>query len=272
MKSSAKTAIEFAINIGERLITAKDNVENFSEWVEQTHTFKYPQATRYIRIATHKEQARQISSDSEGVSVKLLSEKLPKTKDAPIETEADPEQLAYAGSKPGAKARNSDDWHTPAPYIESARAVMGSIDLDPFTSVQANETVKAEHILTEADDALEADWMQFGAETVWMNPPYSAGNSTKAINKFIDEYSHGAFKQGIVLMNNSTDTAWFHNLAADDVAVCFTKGRISFVDAGGKVSSSNTRGQVFFYFGDNVAEFERVFSAYGRVFYTGGAA
>ena len=69
-------------------------------------------------------------------------------------------------------------------------------------------------------------------------------------------------------MNNSADTQWFNSLVNfSDVSVCFTTGRISFVDAGGKESKKgNTKGQVFFYFGDNHEEFERVFSEHGNTF------
>ena len=45
--------------------------------------------------------------------------------------------LAYTGSKPGTK-RDSNAWFTPAKYIDSVRAVLGTIELDPFSSIEAN--------------------------------------------------------------------------------------------------------------------------------------
>ena len=174
--------------------------------------------------------------------------------------------MAYVGSKPG--ARNSDDWHTPAVFTDDARAVMGSIDLDPFTSVQANASVRATYIFTEADDSLNREWASPKVQTVWMNPPYSRGTSVQAVEKFLEEYDYGSFNQAVVLMNASTDTFWFHQMVGICSAFCLTKGRISFEDAGGKKSSGNTRGQVFFYFGRKAKTFKNVFSNHGYVVIT----
>lgn len=45
-----------------------------------------------------------------------------------------------------------DEWYTPAKYIEAAREVLGSIDLDPASNDFANETVKASVYYTEERD------------------------------------------------------------------------------------------------------------------------
>ena len=47
------------------------------------------------------------------------------------------------------------EYYTPPRIIEAARRTMGRIDLDPASSVKANETVKAQHIFTAADNGLD---------------------------------------------------------------------------------------------------------------------
>lgn len=262
-----KNSFEKAINIGERLAIAKndfDTMEDFEEWVSANHDFKYRQATTYIRIAKHKQQARLIFSNSPEISVESVQKQLPRTAEDPIITEANKDNMAYVGSKPG-EARDSDNWHTPVEYIDSARKVMGGINLDPFSDYQANEIVKADRILTIADDSLNVTWADPETRTVWMNPPYSRGMSSLAVDKFIDELNYGSFDTAIVLMNSSTDTNWFHRMATISSAICFTKGRIAFISTDGKKSSGNTKGQVFFYIGRDVEKFRKVFCIYGLI-------
>jgi hypothetical protein len=78
----------------------------------------------------------------------------------------------------------SVEWYTPADIIERARRVLGSIDLDPASCAEANETVKARHYYNQADDGLSLSWNLpittswdcpdgdgGGPANVWLNPP-----------------------------------------------------------------------------------------------------
>lgn len=171
--------------------------------------------------------------------------------------------LGYVGA-PVTKlkaGRDSDSWYTPSEYIESARFVMGTIDLDPFSSALANEVVGATKYHSEQDSSLEVDWK---ARTVWMNPPYGP-LCTVATDKFIEQFTKKNFVEGIILVNNSTDTKWFKRLAEHASAWCFTDHRICFNAPDGKSLGGNTRGQVFIYFGPNIQKFNSVFKQHGLV-------
>lgn len=61
------------------------------------------------------------------------------------------------------------EYYTPIEIIEAARATMGRIELDPFSSAKANEVVKASRFWTEQDDAFKQKWE---SPALWMNHPF----------------------------------------------------------------------------------------------------
>jgi phage N-6-adenine-methyltransferase len=183
----------------------------------------------------------------------------------PATSHANASRLGYVGRKPSSKSRDSDSWFTPPEYLDSVRAVMGGIDLDPFTSERANEIVGAKWIFTSEKSAFEHDWKVDRCVRVFMNPPYSAGLCGRSINRFIDQYEEKCFAEGIVLVNNATDTRWFSALVNHCNAICFTNHRISFWNSDRKNVSGNTRGQAFFYFGRKLTKFKRAFKKHGFV-------
>jgi len=167
--------------------------------------------------------------------------------------------LGYATG--GARNGDANDWQTPAEYVDLARKVLKGIDLDPFSSEDANQTVQAKQYLDEHDNALEKEWPK--CRSVWMNPPYGARILPAVIEKFCREYKEGTFKTAIVLVNNATETRWLIQLVKCANAILFTDHRIQFETPDHKVSSSNTRGQCFFYFGPDAKSFLAEFSAKG---------
>ena len=154
---------------------------------------------------------------------------------------------------------DSDEWYTPADYIEAARRAMGSIDLDPATCEMAQTVVQADVYLTKLDNGLAAKWLR---ETVWLNPPYS--NSQAWIDKLLREVDGVFVKQAIVLVNNATETAWFQSLLARSAVVCFPGRRLQFW----RHDHSNVgarQGQAIFYFGPNAAAFVTEFQQFGTL-------
>jgi phage N-6-adenine-methyltransferase len=152
-----------------------------------------------------------------------------------------------------------NEWYTPREYIDAARDVMGSIDLDPASCETAQANVKAKRFYTADDDGLSKNW----AGNIWLNPPYSKELIGQFSAKVVAE--SGRFGQAIVLVNNATDTAWFHDLASVASAVCFLRGRVKFLDRTGKPANTPVQGQTVLYVGPNVEHFRSRFSAFGLV-------
>ena len=151
------------------------------------------------------------------------------------------------------------EWYTPAKYIEPARCVLGTIDLDPASCALANQTVQATHYYSLLDDGLTKPW--FG--NVWLNPPYGKGVMALFATKFLAELPN--IKQAIVLVNGPTDPAWFHALRERCTMDCFTRSRIHFLNELGEERKNNNRGQVFFYFGDAQELFKQHFEPFGQI-------
>ena len=149
----------------------------------------------------------------------------------------------------------NNEWYTPLKYIDSARVVMGSIDLDPATSESVNQKINAKNYYTKETDGLEKEW--FG--NIWLNPPYENG----LVSEFIEKICHKEYKQAIVLVNNATETKWGAMALKKCSAVCFHTGRIRFISIDGQVKESPLQGQMILYFGDNVYEFISEFKQYG---------
>jgi len=151
-----------------------------------------------------------------------------------------------------------NEWYTPAEYINAARKVMGTIDIDPASSEMANKTVKARKFYTAQDDGLTKEWHG----KLWMNPPYSG----ELIKKFVAKYSEHIGQdvdEGIVLVNNATETAWFQQLVSVSSAIVFPNSRIKFIDKFGNPSGAPLQGQAFIYSGKQVKLFLEVFSEFG---------
>ena len=158
-------------------------------------------------------------------------------------------------TKPHVSNNSGDnEWYTPAEYIEAARSVMGSIDLDPASNDYANQTIKATKYYTKETDGLSKEW----GGNIWMNPPYS----TNLVGKFAEKLSQSAFNQAIVLVNNATDTAWFKTMIEKADAIVFTTGRVRFIKGDG-AKGAPLQGQAFIYFGNNAERFMKIFKKYG---------
>src|SRR2546427_12378186 len=104
---------------------------------------------------------------------------------------------------------SSNEWYTPSKYIEAAREVMGSIDLDPASCELANRSVKASRYYTKEDNGLMHPWWG----NVWLNPPFGKTNnrSNQALftRKLIREYRGTQIASAILLITPKNTCSYF---------------------------------------------------------------
>ena len=159
-----------------------------------------------------------------------------------------------------AKNSGNNEWYTPQEIVERARRAMGSIDLDPASSAQANKVVKAAKFHTAEDNGLGFTWKG----NVWLYPPYAQPLIGRFCETLLRDVESGAVAQAIVLVNNATETKWAQALLAEASAVCLLAGRVSFWHPD-KTTSSPIQGQMVLYFGSGTDVFVREFAEVGRV-------
>lgn len=154
------------------------------------------------------------------------------------------------------KSYQPDEHYSPADYVELVREVLGEIELDPATSLRAQETVVAQRFYTKAEDGLAHDW----SGRVFMNPPYS--DPAPFVAKLLEHLGTGDVPEAIVLTNNTTDTEWAQSLLEASSAVCFTRGRIAFDRPDSKANKGTRQGQIFFYLGNDPESFVAAFEEF----------
>ena len=161
----------------------------------------------------------------------------------------------------------SNDWYTPSPIVEAARALMGGIDLDPASCAQANEIVKAARFFSIEEDGLSQDWRG----RVWLNPPYGReggeSNQGRWSRKLIESFEAGDVSEAVLLVNSVTDRSWFWPFW--ERSICFVYKRIQFYAPDGR-KPQPTHGNVLVYFGHNQIGFYKQFREFGQVLISNG--
>lgn len=211
----------------------------------------YGAAKQYQQMVEHPELVRQaIAEAREHDDIVSRAAVLKKIKESKKQGENAP------GKPHVAYNSGQNEWYTPAGYIDAAREVMGTIDLDPASSDIANKTVGATRYFTIEDDGLAQEWHG----NTWMNPPYSSDKIGPFIEKLSKELPN--IPNAIVLVNNATDTAWFAKLVENASAVCFPRGRVRFLDPQGNPGAP-LQGQAIVYIGKHPGKFRDVFGSFG---------
>lgn len=209
-------------------------------------------ARRHRRHRDRQEASQGLGEEGQLQPIGFTEDRLPIAGD-----EGDPTVI-----RPHCRTQSTGEWewYTPAEYIEAARVCMGGIDLDPASSLSAQESVRASRFLAKEDNGLSHEWHG----RVFLNPPYAQPGIALFVNKLLTENAAGRVTRAILLTHNYTDTTWFQAAGKRSAALCLTRGRIKFVSPTGAVAAP-TQGQAFFYFGDEFERFCEVFGGFGII-------
>lgn len=165
-----------------------------------------------------------------------------------------------------ARGSSSIEWYTPAWIIQGVKAVMGGISLDPASCAQAQRTIQAANYYTAKTNGLDKEW----SGRVFLNPPYRRGVVDQFADKWMIEWLCGNIDEGMVLVNNATETVWFQTLSLGCSATCTLRGRIKFdLPLPSKTKAKGLQGQVLLYYGHQADLFHRVWRPYGQIWYPG---
>ena len=179
------------------------------------------------------------------------------------------------------------EYYTPPQFTDSARVVMGDIDLDPASSEIANRDIKARKIFTKETNGLGEVW----SGRVWMNHPFSKGEkkcfknrarckkqvckdrgyhidfdlpgNTHWIKQIVNEYEKGAVTEAIMICYASTSETWFFPLL--DYPQCYIRGRVDYYNDKGELIKGCPKGSVITYLGAHLDKFKAEFEQYGKV-------
>lgn len=120
-------------------------------------------------------------------------------------------------------AKERTDWMTPRWLVEKCRWVLGRFDLDPASSEQANEVVKADRYFTAEQDGLKQDW--YGR--VFLNPP---GRLTVKFWRKLQADWRDCRVDAAVWVGFNLDHLRYLNPSPLNFTTCIPRHRIAFVD------------------------------------------
>lgn len=153
------------------------------------------------------------------------------------------------------------EYYTPSNIIESARFVMGSIDLDPASSEQANKIVRAKKFYTEQDNGLGQPW--FG--NVWLNHPFGRTANRIWIKQLCMGHADGRINQAMCITYACTSENWFQPLF--DYPMCFLSPRTNYYLPDGSILKGVTKGSVVTYLGPWKRIFLSEFTQFGKILF-----
>lgn len=153
---------------------------------------------------------------------------------------------------PGYMPRSkSNGWRTPVEVLELLHVMWeGGAELDPCASSDAAHHF-AKRNLTVDDDGLEEEWRG----TTFVNPPFSD------LADWAAKCASSPHAEVVLLLPARTDTRYWHEHVRKADAICFWRGRLTFVGA----PSVAPFPVAFAYFGHRPWLFHAAFSPRGMV-------
>ena len=129
----------------------------------------------------------------------------------------DAKEQLVAGERAAARpiAPGAGDWTTPDRIISMVLPVFNHrIDLDPASSVEAQETVKAKRFLTPKEDALlpQTSWGKPGDKlNAWLNPP-TGEMAPRFVDRLFEALESGAVDRACWLAPAAFEEMWCQTL------------------------------------------------------------
>jgi hypothetical protein len=151
-----------------------------------------------------------------------------------------------------------DDWRTPQNIVDVVYEALGDVELDPCGNRHSLVGARKQYLLSKGEDGLVLPWRG----RVFVNPPFSSGAAW--LDKAATCWAAGGDFECIMLMPARVDTKAFHRSGTTADAICFWKGRLTFVGA----PASAPFPTMFMYWGDRPGLFAEVFSKHGHVMVT----
>jgi hypothetical protein len=112
------------------------------------------------------------------------------------------ERVMTPGERPSWSA-----WAPPREVILMARAVLGAVDLDPFSLPVINRAVMAKRFydrsLEGVDDICARDWNAPGEGRAFVAPPGTAAEGRRILNKTLREYRAGRIRQALIWISHN---------------------------------------------------------------------
>lgn len=183
-----------------------------------------------------------------------------------------------------------ENWGTPSWIAEASRTVLGTIDLDPASSADANKIIKARHYFTKSDNGLARIWrteedkgwkpLGQGASTtlgIFLNPPGGKTDDGKSKVKLwwlkMLSQSEGPYFGHGLFLSFSIEAAQVTQIGCSksllDFPTCFFTRRVDYIDPVTlKPVKGNTHSSCITYvpgWKDETQQFVEKFREFGKV-------